>query len=298
MKVAIKLFIKILLLLLVIYGLFFSLYRAADGEIILLKDLSNNKNIHIFSSPVNFIWRGVMPWRYTASKMSVDNFTMINISIKMPSLSALDDDIYLIKLSADIEYQIDKTNLPNILYLLNSKDNIEDYIAKKAAAVSLTVLTAYIEPVYNKNRILSDEKIIADTIKDELIKKTKGSGIIIHKVDFVLPGYYPDNKIYDRGVGLNEELAALNFKNKKDEIELNRQLIKDRKIYELYYEKLLQISSIIKNNPEILKFIYIDKIGKDIKVIISSDKTGVPAMFGESLDKQKSDIKGNIDNLR
>ncbi|MCL2155716.1 MAG: hypothetical protein FWH53_08640 [Leptospirales bacterium] len=297
MKVAIKLLLKILLLLLIVYGSYFSLYMAADDEIIFLKDLSNNKNIHIFSAPINFIRQGVMPWKYTISKISVDHSAMINISIKIPALSALDDDIYAIKLCADMGYQIDKTNLPDILHL-NSIDDIENYITKKATAITWAVLENYIEPVYNKSRILSNEKIITDTVTNELIRKTKDSGIVLNKVDFILPGYYPDDRIYTGGVAKNEALRDLAFENKKDEIRLNKQLIEDRKNYELYHEKLLRISTLIKDNPDILKFIYIDKIGKDIKVIISSDKTGLPAMFDESLDKAKSDKKGDVDNFR
>ena len=64
------------------------------------------------------------------------------------------------------------------------------------------------------------------------------------------------------------------------------------------FEKLLRISSILKNNPEILKFIYIDKMGDDIKVIISSDKTGLPAMFNDSAEGTKPAAKGDVDNLR
>jgi len=293
---AIKFLIRILLLLVIIYGLFFSIYRVADDEIILLKDLSSNKNINIFSAPVSFIWQGVMPWKYTVSRMPVDNAAMINISVKIPSLSALDEDIYVIKLSADIGYRIDKTNLPDILYL-NSKGDIEDYITKKAAAITWAVLSNYIEPVYNKRMILNNEKIITESVKQELIQKTKDLGIILNRVDFILPGYYPENRIYARGVVQNDALQDLDFKNKEDEIKLNRKLVEDKKNNEIYYDKLLRISSIIRDNPNILKYIYIDKIGKDIKVIISSDKTGMPAMFDESLDKAKSDKKGDVDNF-
>jgi len=292
----IKFLIKIFLLLLIIYGAYLTIYRAADNEMILVKDLNNNKNINIFSEPVNFIWQGVMPGRYTISKIPLDYSAMINIFIKMPALSALDDDIYVIKLSADIGYRIDKTNLSDISYL-NSRADTENYITKKAAAITWAVLSNYIEPVYNKNRILNDEKVIIDTVKDELIEKTKGFGIVLNKVDFILPGYYPDNRIYAKGVVQNDALQNLDFKNKEDEIKLNKKLIEDKKNYEMYYDKLLRISSIIKDNPGILKYIYIDKIGKDIKVIISSDKTGMPAMFDESSDKAKSDKKGDIDNL-
>jgi len=293
---AIKLLIKISLLLLIIYSAFFSLYRVADDEIILLYDLKNNKNIHIFTAPVSFIWQGAMPWEYKVYKMTIDHLLTVNIPVIIPILSALDDDIYVIRLSADIGYRIDKTNLPDILHL-NNKGDIDDYIAKKAASVSWAVLADYIEPFYNKARILNNEKIIIETVKNELIQKTKGSGIIINKIDFILPGYYPDNRIYVSGVAQNDALRDLDFENKKDEIRLNKKIVEDKKNSELYYEKLLRISSIIRDNPDILKFIYIDKIGKDIKVIISSDKTGMPAMFDENPDKAKSDKKGDVDNF-
>ena len=296
MKATFKHLIRLSLILLIVYAAYFSLYRAADNEIILLKDISNGQNIDIFSGQVNFIWRGVMPWKYAISRMSVDQSGMIAISVKIPLLSVLDDDIYVIKLHADIGYQIDKTNLPDISYL-NSKEVIEDYITKKAAAVSRAALVNYIEPDYNKDRILNNEKEITEKIKNELIEKFNDSGIALKKVDFILPGYYPDNRTYIRGVANNEALLKFDFDNKKSEIELNKKLINDKKNNEIYYDKLLRISEIIKDNPDILKYIYIDKIGKDIKVIISSDKTGMPAMFGDSSDKTKPDIKEDLDNF-
>jgi len=93
-------------------------------------------------------------------------------------------------------------------------------------------------------------------------------------------------------------MRDLDFSNKKQEILLSKKLIKDKHENELYFEKLLRVSSILKDNPEILKFIYIDKMGDDIKVIISSDKTGLPAMFNESSDGTKPGVKGDVDNLR
>ena len=39
-------------------------------------------------------------------------------------------------------------------------------------------------------------------------------------------------------------------------------------------------------------------MGDDIKVIISSDKTGLPAMFTDSADGTKPGVKGDVDNLR
>ena len=78
---------------------------------------------------------------------------------------------------------------------------------------------------------------------------------------------------------------------------MKKQLLKEKSEFELYLEKLTKVSSIIKDNPQILKYIYIDKMGDNIKVIISSDKTGIPGFLGESNDINPG-VKGDVDNLR
>ena len=297
MKTLIKLLIKLVIFSSVIYGLFFSIYKSGRDEIIVLKDINQNKVIQVNTGTYNFIWQGVLPWKYNVVKMSVLNSAIINIKIIIPSLSALNDDSYIIKLPANITYRIDKTNLPDFSFL-NSKLDIENYITEKASTISQTILMSYLEPVYDKNNIIKNEKIIAEKLNSELLKKSTSFGIIIDKLEFISSGYFPDNKLYLEGVAQNKEMRELDFSNKKQEILLSKKLIKEKHENELYFEKLLRISALLKDNPEILKFIYIDKMGDDIKVIISSDKTGLPAMFNDSSDGTKPGVKGDVDNLR
>jgi len=63
------------------------------------------------------------------------------------------------------------------------------------------------------------------------------------------------------------------------------------------------ISNLIKSNPDILKYIYIDRLAGNVKLILSSDKSGMP--FGMSLNedldktgKSKNAAKEEINNLR
>ncbi len=296
MKILIKLLIKLSIFAAVVFGLYFSLYKAGDDEIILLKD-KNNSVVQVYVAKYNFIWQGVMPWEYSVVKMPVKNSALINIQVKIPSLSALNDDSYIIKLPANISYQLDKANLPDISFL-KSKLDVENYIIEKSTLICQTVLLSYLEPVYDKNNIIKNEKNIVNAMTSELMKKIKDLGIIPEKIEFITPGYYPDNKLYSEGLVQNKEMRDLDFSNKKQEIMLGKMLSKEKHENELYFEKLLRISSILKNNPEILKFIYIDKMGHDIKIIISSDKTGFPAMLSDSLDGMKPGVKGDVDNLR
>lgn len=297
MKTLIKLLIKLAVFASVIYGLYFSLYKSGKEEIVVLKDIKNNKVIQVYTSSYNFIWQGVMPLHYAVVKMPVKNSALINIQITIPSLSSLNDESYIIKLPANISYQIDKNNLPDVSYL-SSKLDVENYIIEKSLIISQTILMKYLEPVYDKNVILKNEKAIVEALSSELSRKIVSLGIVLDKIEFISPGYYPDNKLYKEGLIQNKEMRDLDFSNKKQEILLSEKLIKEKHENELYYEKLLRISSLLKDNPEILKFIYIDKMGDDIKVIISSDKTGLPAMFNESSDGTKPGVKGDVDNLR
>jgi len=55
------------------------------------------------------------------------------------------------------------------------------------------------------------------------------------------------------------------------------------------------IAKLIKSDPDLLKFIYIDKIAGNVKVVISSDKDLVPDIFTGKTETVKSK---EIDNLR
>jgi len=297
MKTLFKFLIKLFIFAAVIFGLYFSIYKSGKDDIIVLRDIKSDKVIQAYTAHYNFIWQGTLPWKYNVLKMPVRNSAIINIQVKIPSLAALNDDAYIIKLPANISYQIDKTNLPDISYL-KSKLDIENYIIEKAEIICTTVLMNYMEPVYDKNNIMKNEKVIAAAMTSELLKKIKSLGVNLDKIEFISPGSYPDNKLYAEGLIQNKEMRDLDFSNKKQEIILNKMLIKEKHENELYFEKLLRISTILKNNPEILKFIYIDKLGHDIKIIISSDKTGFPAMLNDSLDGIKPGAKGDVDNLR
>lgn len=297
MKTLIRLLIKLVVFISLIYGLYFSLYRSNNEELIVLRELKNNKVIQVWTSKYNFIWQGVLPWEYSILRMPQKNTAILNIPVRIPSLSAVNDDLFLIKLPVNISYQIDKTNMPDVA-ILNSKMDMENAIVEKSTIICQTVLMNYIDPVYNRSNILKNEKIIIETMTSELIKKIRSLGIIIDSIEFISPGYFPDNKLYAEGLIQNKEMRDLDFSNRKQEVLLSKKLLKEKYENELYFEKLLRISSIMKNNPDILKFIYIDKMGDDIKVIISSDKTGMPSMFSEDSNGTKPDVKGDVDNLR
>ncbi len=297
MKSLIGLIIKLAVAVLIIYGLVFAVYRTGEDEIIILKELKDNSIVQVYSGQVNFIWQGMLAWRYRVSKVTVRGSAILQIKAGIPSLSSLVDDAYIIRIPVNITYQIDKKLLPDMRYL-GSRQDIENFIADKMSLISSTVLSRYIDPVYDRTVIKNNEKLILNSLAAEITNKFTDIGIKVSKVEFLSTGYFPENKIYAEGLAQNKEMRDLDFSNRKQEILLAKKLLKEKYENELYYEKLLRISTLLKGNPDILKFIYIDKLGDDVRVIISSDKSGLPAMFNEGSDAVKPGKKGDVDNLR
>lgn len=297
MKDLIKLLLKISVFALIIYGVIFSFFKLDENEYGLVKDVGNNQVVAGFKNRYNFVWQGGLPWRYKVEKIELKNSSIFDVVIQIPSLSSLNDDIYYIRIPLNINYRIKKDNLPDISFLSDRKV-VDQYISDIAAGICSAMLFDYIEPRYDRNRLIQDQKRLNGDIAAEINKKLASLGVVSEKLEFLLPGYYPDTKLYEEGLVRNKEMRDLDFSTKKQEILMKKQLLKERSEFELYLEKLTKVSSLIKDNPQILKYIYIDKMGDNIKVIISSDKTGIPAVFGEATDNNNSGVKGDIDNLR
>jgi hypothetical protein len=57
------------------------------------------------------------------------------------------------------------------------------------------------------------------------------------------------------------------------------------------------MSGIIRQNPDILKYIYIDKLGGNVKVIISPDKTGI-TLDVDKASAEKPVKESSVDYLK
>lgn len=295
MKDIIKLLLKTSVFLLIIYCFIFSFYRLEADEYGLIKD-HDNRIITGFKNRYNFIWQGSLPWKYKIEKLSLKNSSLLNVTIQIPSLSSLTDDIYFIRIPLNVSYRINRDNLPDMSYL-SDKIQMDKYISDIASGICTTMFMDYIEPQYTRERFIVEQKRLNDDIAAEINIKLASLGIVVEKLEFILPGYYPDTKLYQEALVRNREMRDLDFSSKKQEIMMKKQLLKEKSEFEFYFEKLSKVSALIKDNPQILKYIYIDKMGDNIKVIISSDKTGIPGFLGESNDNNPG-IKGDVDNLR
>jgi len=297
MNSLIRILIKILILAILVYLFIFTFYIARDDRIGIVKERSTGEVVLIFTNRFNFIWQGALPWVYNVEIADTRTASIMSVNIVIPSLSKLKDDIYCIKIPLSISYRLDRTNPPDKA-VFRDRGVIDAYVKDFIEAMCSSVLVNYLEPVYRRSDILKDEQVLYSTMISKLMEKLKSAGIICDRLEIVSRGYFPEDELYREGLGRCKELRDLDFVNMKQEITLKNRLFKEKSEYELYYERLYRVSAMIKENPDILKYIYIDKMGDDIKVIISSDKTGIPVMFGSPLDEKNADLKGDIDNLR
>ena len=235
MKDMIKLLIKLSFFVLVIYSLIFCFFILKEYEVGIVKDSVSGQVVTAFKSKYNFVWQAGLPWKYKAEKIEIKNSAIIDVVIQIPSLSSLSDDIYFIKIPLNISYQIKKDNLPD-LSVIESRKSMDLYIAGVISDICRSYLINDLEPVYNRNKLVLDQGRLNEVIVAEVNTKLSGIGVIPEKIEFLPSGYFPDTKLYEEGLVRNKEMRDLDFNNKKQEILLKKQLLKERSEYELYFE--------------------------------------------------------------
>ncbi len=293
----IKTVIRILFLTAIVYTVLLTFYVLDDDHLGIVRDADDDRVIYLFNDKYNFVWYGFTPWLYKIDKIPVHYSTSVEIDISLSPWADERSGSLDIKIPLEMSYRIDRDMLPETSFFQNSSSR-RDYIVKIGREVCSFVLKKYIEPDYKRREIERNEEILLNAVKSGLSNDLKKNGIIVESIQgtgsFILPAFalYREAMIKDR------EIKEIAFRNKIQEMHLKNSLEKDKISSEAYYEKLSRIGDMIRNNPEILKYIYIDKLAGNIKVIISSEKNAMPVIFGQDQDVKDSDLKKEIDNLR
>jgi hypothetical protein len=111
---------------------------------------------------------------------------------------------------------------------------------------------------------------------------------------------YPDRDTFFAAVKHRNEIFQLERDNEIEMKQFNKELEKKQMVDARYKRKLEGISALIKNNPLILKYIYIDKMADNIKMILPINASGYPLDLNDVGKKysEQSDSSKEIDNLR
>lgn len=296
-----KTFLGILFLLsaaAAVYGYLFCYFDVKPDRIVIVKEKAKGKAMKAISGKKVFVYEGMLPWLYEVMEQRtafLDNFSPeIPVSDLMGVKSVRSSIIIPVRL----QYKLDIDGFSNLYLLDKSGDNLKNLVRKSTLDLLKSKVDPFLQPVYRGPQLKGILKKLLEEAEGELQDTLGGFGIKLTSLSSASPVIFPGYGEYQRGLIYAAELRRLNFENRKA-LEKLKSRLQEQKLKEgALYERYRHIAAIIKANPEILKYIYIDKISDNLKVIISSDKQGVP-LFLEN-EKEGTNVKktGEIDNLR
>jgi hypothetical protein len=299
MKRFFKKFSILLLILLIGYVLFSSIEKISNGTVGVVEDLRSKKVVRMVRpgpGGYSFVWRASIPWRYSFAETPLERDVRYEIRISIPDMENLKEEYYHIRIPLNVGYRIDPQKFSDIAALGREGRPLDDLVKRFFTSVIEKELMAYLYPVYQREAIAARMNIVMETTKGDIDQDLRSHGLVLVRAALSGAVSLPGRTLYYEGM---QYAADLRRKDRSAELGLidvrgrvERQKIENRQ----FYSKLREISSIIADNPEILKYIYIDKMGGNVKVILSSDASGVPAMLNGTA-KPKKGAPVEIDNL-
>ncbi len=272
--------------------------RVGDGEFAVVNDRKTGEYF-MLQKGTGFVWQGAFPARIVISRIKCRNSETSEVRVPIRALEDLKSEMYTVRVPVNLIYDIDPAKLAIDARTLGSDRNAPGAMLKKALeGYFQKEFSVFLYPFYNRAGLLQLQQVIVKRAMDGLTAYAARIGVRI--VSFEVPGNItlPDERSYYEGVLFQRELQEIERNNKKGLIILKNNLEKEKYSHREYMDRLAEMARLIKSNPDILKYIYIDRLAGNVKVIISPDRSGMP--FGLELgDKESANPKkGEIDNLR
>ncbi|MDY6934227.1 MAG: hypothetical protein SVZ03_08400 [Spirochaetota bacterium] len=298
MKKIIYTFFLIIIILFVGYVIVNCIVKIEDSTFSILIDKKND-SIRILKDKYNFVWQGIIPRRIQLNTYRKKNNVFFDLKIPIPPFEEMKGDLYSIQVPINIDYIIDPIKFP--FTTASIKDGSKAFnkeIDRIFKGYLKRELYSYFLPSYRGEALYRDKELIISRVADTLKEKSLSNGITIHNIE-ILGGFeLPNSKTYYNGLRFYNELRRIEEDNEKELLKLSNKLQKEKLFKNKYYDELNKISKMIERNPDLLKYIYIDKMAKNVKLIISSADTGMPFGLGFDEDSNTNRTEREIDNLR
>lgn len=243
---------------------------------------------------INIVPQGIIS-KVKVNYIPLNGSCDIDIVIPVPPLELIKSEHYSIKIPVSIDYTLDAERLTLAVQKLHADSQYMPLQLQKRLLDRITEnLKKYLLPYYQYILLqanLQKELVMAIAHVKE---SCATDGIRINKV---ITGtiYIPDYAVYIEGRKFINELLQ---QEKTNTLRLNvlQQKLKEDEINNAQYlEYLEKISKIISKNKDILKYIYIDKLADNVKVIVTSDKN-VPLDLADESELESS--KKDFDNFK
>ncbi|HOT43808.1 MAG TPA: hypothetical protein PLM53_05085 [Spirochaetota bacterium] len=284
----------------IVYGLFFSVEKIDAGTLCVVQDLRSKTVVRVARPIVGnyaFVWQGALPWWFSISNLPVRRSAGITVKISFPELSLLKDDNYHLWVPLRVVYRIDGDSFAETARLGDGGRGLDELVTALFQGELQEELHPLLAPAYQREVLAAQLAPAIERAAKKLEGDFKTSGIKLVSAKMSGTPVLPEKAVYNEAVIHAADLRKMNRAREMDLIGIQASLERDKLKNEQFYANLLRISTIISANPDILKYIYIDKLGANVNVILSSDSSGIPRM----LEKSDKPVKGKpkeIDNLR
>ncbi len=293
-----KILLIIILLALVGYLYVNCFFIIEEGVFGLVRSEQTGDIIRVLDSGYHIVPEGIVPGEISLMTFQKRESRLFDLSIPIPSLEMTRSDFYAITIPVSVEYAI----APERIALVTEEwgDNrhyIPQLLKRFMTRYFVREFTPYFSPVYRRVELERDMERIIQLVSESLIEQGRGIGIEI--TAFRLSGVVrlPDAGTFSDGLQYLKDLIEVEKNNKKELIILRSKLERDEIYNKQFYKKLEEISNLIKKNPDLLKYMYIEKMADKVKVIITPEQSGMP--FGLDFGPvEKEKRTGDINNLR
>jgi hypothetical protein len=290
----------LIILVCVAYALVSSIEKIDKGKMGVVEDLRTKNIIRIVRPQAGsyaFVWQGLFPCWFSFYEQPEERAALYDIKIAIPNLENLKEDYYNLVIPIRVLYRIDWQKFSDTAKLANNARDLEAMVKRYFENGLKKETLLYLYPAYQREALTNQMNSIMERIKKEVASEFQLLGLALVSATVFGSISLPDRMLYNEGLLHAADLRKVDRIIEKGLLEVRSSVAREKIKNEQFYLKLFEISKLIKSNPDILKYIYIDKLGGNVKVILSSDTTGLPTMLEEAKMPKKGKPR-EIDNLK
>lgn len=270
-------------------------HRIDESSMGIVEEIETGIVVKIFYAKHNFIWQGVLPNIYRVKRVSRIISMNLDVSIRIPPLTDISDERYFIKIPVSFKLKTDPAALLDIQLVSGTAEKLTRLTKEECERGYRSEFGPGLEWGYRRELLMFKAEEIRSRVKERLAQRFRGMGFELTEF-FESRANYPDYNVYNEGIKYQNEITSVKMAQDREMLSLKSSIERDKIKNRERFTYLTGMSKLIKENPELLKYIYIDKLGDDVKVVISSDKDLVPGFL--KTDEAKPAKKIEIDNLR
>lgn len=272
-------------------------FQLAGNEFGIVQERASGRIERTFYAKRNFIWQGACPWWFSVYTEPGERVAHLKPGFAIPELATIPGDRYLVWFPVRIKYRIDPARFRQLASLASGSAALQSLVERELHGVLDLEITPYLSPLYRYQQLVFDATKVLARASEKLKGELQGRGI--EPVELALDGTItmPNYLQYRQGLAYCDELFDLEKKSEKELKNITAELQRQKLVHKDYYEHLGVISDFIKKNPDILKYLYIDKLGEQLKAVPPSE-LGIPAFLERKTPEIAPKKGGDIDNLR